>query len=668
MDDINKNAYDQDEDEFALKKDDTELRDETDAGEPKSRTEPSHAAAMMESIHARHSVQPINLSLKNVTYAPVTKSYRFKRVNESRQVILKNVSVEIQPFKLSGWMGPSGAGKSSLLKLAAGLIKNVKKDLLPGSTILINESKGEVPKNLVSVVWQDDLLLSNLTVYETVEFSARLKTDSSVSDAEVAQLVRETIIELKLKDVMHSVIGGHGSGGISGGERKRVAVAVEMVARPSVLLLDEPTSGLDSTSAENLMKIMKNLATMGHSIVAVLHQPRTTIFEELDDLLLLSKGNVVYFGSTCHVRKYLENCPSVKALPDQTGIADWIMDTITHEETRAECGLVERWASLSEKDKESYLTSPCAMLVDNHVSLKRRLSSLVELRAVKKYKVGFSIQLKLLVARSMKQRRGEKLTKIALLVTLAYTVLTGIFWFRLPDDTSRIYDRVSLFFFILIAQSNRIVTEGVNVFQQEKFLLARERAKKLYGVLPYFIANTVTDMTNTVLLPCVFGAIVYWVANLRPTAAAFFIYLLSLYLTVSAAQSTGLFLSIAIPNLQISLMLAPLITLFLMILGGFYVPYQNMNPAIAWASWVSMARYGFSIFIINEFGGRSIPCSPGNSPLLSSVSSCPLDGDDVISNLGITGKMANIWVNIGILIALQVLLRVASYGLLRRSN
>jgi ABC-type multidrug transport system permease subunit len=178
----------------------------------------------------------------------------------------------------------------------------------------------------------------------------------------------------------------------------------------------------------------------------------------------------------------------------------------------------------------------------------------------------------------------------------------------------------------------------------------------------------VTDMTNTVLLPCVFGAIVYWVANLRPTAAAFFIYLLSLYLTVSAAQSTGLFLSIAIPNLQISLMLAPLITLFLMILGGFYVPYQNMNPAIAWASWVSMARYGFSIFIINEFGGRSIPCSPGNSPLLSSVSSCPLDGDDVISNLGITGKMANIWVNIGILIALQVLLRVASYGLLRRSN
>jgi ABC-type multidrug transport system ATPase subunit len=553
--------------------------------------------------------------------------------------------------------------------LAAGLISNAKKDLLPGSTILINGYKGEVPKNLVSVVWQDDLLLSNLTVYETIEFSARLKTDSSISDTDVAQLVKETIAELKLSDVMHSLIGGHGSGGISGGERKRVAVAVEMVARPSVLLLDEPTSGLDSTSAENLMKLMKNLATMGHSVVAVLHQPRTTIFEELDDLLLLSKGKVVYFGATCHARRYLEQCPSIKALPEQTGIADWIMDTITHEETRAEFRLVERWASLSDEEKESYLgLSSATQTHSTNASLKKRLSSLVELQAVKKYKVGFLTQLKLLVARSMKQRRGEKLTKISLLVTLAYTVLTGIFWFRLPNDTSRIYDRISLLFFIIIAQSNRIVTEGVSVFQQERFLLARERAKKLYGVLPYFIANTVTDMTNTILLPCVYGAIVYWVANLRPTVAAFFTYLLTFYLTVSAAQSTGLFLSIAIPNLQISLMLAPLITLFLMILGGFYVPYQNMNPAIAWASWLSMARYGFSAFIINEFQGRSIPCSPGASPLLSSVNSCPLSGDSLIADLGITGIVANLWVNIGILIALQVVLRLASYALLRRSN
>jgi ABC-type multidrug transport system ATPase subunit len=276
---LNRSVYDQNENDVVVNNINAELYDETDPGEPKRRSAPSHAAAaMMESIHARHSVQPVNLSLKNVTYAPVTKSYRFKKVKESRQVILNNVSVEIQPFQLSAWMGPSGAGKSSLLKLAAGLIKNVKHDLLPGSTILINGSKGEIPKNLVSVVWQDDLLLSNLTVYETVEFSARLKTDSTVSDAEVAQLVQETITELKLKDVMHSVIGGQGSGGISGGERKRVAVAVEMVARPSVLLLDEPTSGLDSTSAENLMKLMKNISPFGNSIVYLFIESCSYIF------------------------------------------------------------------------------------------------------------------------------------------------------------------------------------------------------------------------------------------------------------------------------------------------------------------------------------------------------------------------------------------------------
>lgn len=626
----------------------------------------TQASAMMESIRQRHSVQPINLSLKNIKYAPVTKSYRSKQMEQVRQVILDNVSVEIEPFKLSAWMGPSGAGKSSLLKVAAGLIRNTKKDLLPGSTILVNGSKGEVPKNLISVVWQDDLLLSNLTVYETIHFSARLKTDSTVSYTEVAQLVQETIHELKLNHVLHSLVGGGGTGGISGGERKRVAVAVEMVARPSVLLLDEPTSGLDSSSAENLMKLMRNLADMGHSVVAVVHQPRTTIFEELDNLLLLSKGNVVYSGARCRARGYLEDCPGVKALPDQTGIADWIMDTITFHETQSDTSLTTRWASLSEEDRQKHCLQSSAITAIS-VKENRRLSTLGELQSVKKYNVGFATQLKLLVARSMKQRRGEKLTKLSLLVTVAYTFLTGIFWFRLPDNTSRVFDRSSLLFFIIIAQSNRIVTEGVSVFQRERFLLARERAKKLYGVLPYFIANTVTDMTNTILLPCVYGAVVYWVANMRPTAAAFFTFMLTLYLTVSAAQSTGLFLSIAIPNLQISLMLAPLLTLFLMILGGFYVPLQNMNAAVAWASWLSMARYGYSAFMINEFQGRSIPCS-SDATLLSAGNSCPLSGDDVIKQFGITGIVSSVWVNILFLIAMQVVLRLASYVLLRRSS
>ena len=124
------------------------------------------------------------------------------------------------------------------------------------------------------------------------------------------------------------VVGREVRGCIRRGERKGVAVAVEMVAYPC------RQHGLDSSSALSLMKLMKRLATMAHSVVAVVHQLRTTIFELLDHLLLLSKGKVVYSGASCLATGRLEGCPGRKAVPEQTGIADWIMDTMTQEETR----------------------------------------------------------------------------------------------------------------------------------------------------------------------------------------------------------------------------------------------------------------------------------------------------------------------------------------------
>jgi ABC-type multidrug transport system ATPase subunit len=133
-----------------------------------------------------------------------------------------------------------------LLSVAAGLLSDPTNDLLQGSTIRVNGEKGALPKNLVGVVWQEDLLLPNLTVRETVRFAARLKSPSGTSDKDVDLLVDETLSQLGLDGVKDSLIGVSSGGvgrGISGGERKRVSVAVELVAKPSVLLLDEPTSG-----------------------------------------------------------------------------------------------------------------------------------------------------------------------------------------------------------------------------------------------------------------------------------------------------------------------------------------------------------------------------------------------------------------------------------------
>jgi ABC-type multidrug transport system permease subunit len=239
----------------------------------------------------------------------------------------------------------------------------------------------------------------------------------------------------------------------------------------------------------------------------------------------------------------------------------------------------------------------------------------------------------------------------------------------MPNSTGWIFERNSLLFFMLIAQSNGIVIAAVTVFQRERALLQRERAKKMYGVGAYFLAKTLSDMTNNVILPLLYCLAVYWTSGLRPTLPAFLKFILNLYLTFSTAQSMGLMMSIAIPNMQVALVLTPPITLFFMIMGGFYIPFDSMHPGVEWLSWLSFARYAFTALVVNEYQGRDIPCATNDVSISIGADSgqCPLPGEDVIHSLGIQGVAESFWFNMAMLLLLQIFFRISAYWLLRRS-
>ena len=295
------------------------------------------------------------------------------------------------------------------------------------------------------------------------------------------------------------------------------------------MFLDEPTSGLDATTALELMQTLKHLArSQGHSIVTVIHQPRTTIFNHyIDSLLLLSRGRVVYNGQPKHVRAYLEtNCGGrVTPLPPETGIADWIMDVIKEDEQKqkqqqpnkkedgfaASPRLADYWEQhvAKQKGQGSDVEESTDLTVFRDESGKttnmgqppqRSLSTLEELKAVPKYNSTFWLQFKLLTQRTMKQQRGERLTTTTATLQMAFLFFTALFWWRLPDTTRYIFERNSLFFFMLIGQSNGVVISAVTVFAMERTLLRRERAKKMYGVASYFLAKTVSGTLCLVLL------------------------------------------------------------------------------------------------------------------------------------------------------------------------
>ena len=584
-----------------------------------------------------------------------------------------NCNQHLQSFFALFNIMPSSHCKTSLLSCCAGLLADPENDLSKDSCIRINGGKGKIPKRLIGIVHQDDLLLSNLTVKETIRFAAILKSPKSNTKEQIIdKLVDDTISRLGLSDVQDSLIGTPGGNGISGGERKRVAVAVELVARPSVLLLDEPTSSLDATTAFNLMVTLKELAAIGHAVAVVIHQPRTSIFNLFDNLLLLSKGEVVFDGIPSDARHFLEASPDVNALPPETGLADYIMDVITDDEKRdGGRSLPSLWINHVNKQAKAHKVKCDNQLkqrsnnLSKSTNLQRRLSSLRELKNEPKFEATFLTQLKLLIVRAQRQGRGERITRVALLLTSCWTIFTSLAWGYLPDNTDYVFNRASLLYFILIAQSNSVVTTSMMTFGGERKLLSRERAKKMYGVLPYFIAKTLADSVNSVVMPMIYGVTVYWICNLRSAAANFFLFVLVYYLCISAAQSLGLFLSIAIPNFSVALMLAPLITICLIIIGGFYIPFDKMGPALAWASWISPARYGFTAFVINEFNGRQIPCATDNMKCATD-NECPLPGSSVISSFAITGIWSNLWINVGMLLLIQVFLRVATYIMLRK--
>eukprot|EP00980_Cylindrotheca_fusiformis_P017987 scaffold5709_cov100-Cylindrotheca_fusiformis.AAC.7 len=330
-------ATEPDATERATEPDATERAASSMMDEEKEEEASLHSKSSNKLLNPTIEVPIVELTLENVRYEPQTSSANSKsnggKAKDSRTTVLSDISTKISPYKLTAWMGPSGSGKTSLTSVVAGLVDPAD---ITGGSIKVNGEIGRLPKKMVGVVWQDDLLLSNLTVEETIYFAARLKSPHGTPESQVEEIVEETMAELGLLHIRNNLIGSPLANvrGISGGERKRTAVAAELVIRPSLLLLDEPTSGLDATTARALMTTLRDLANLGHAISVVIHQPRTDIFKMIDHLLLLSKGHVIYDGPASSARAYLEACPSVDPLPAETGIADWLSDTIIDDEKK----------------------------------------------------------------------------------------------------------------------------------------------------------------------------------------------------------------------------------------------------------------------------------------------------------------------------------------------
>jgi len=264
-----------------------------------------HTLSIAPSNHISLSeVDPVDVEIRNLSVtvdmqstawslAALLTRKRSQDESVTQKSILHSASASMPAGTLTAIIGGSGSGKTTMLNTMAERMASGR--ITFGGSTLFNGMAG-INSIRSAYVMQQDVLLSTLTVRETLRFSADLRLPPPTSEEERRKIVEEVILELGLKDCADTRIGNHQHKGCSGGEKRRTSIGVQLLSNPSVLFLDEPTTGLDATSAFQLIRTLKGLARKGRTIITTIHQPRSEIWGMFDRLVILTRGSPVYSG------------------------------------------------------------------------------------------------------------------------------------------------------------------------------------------------------------------------------------------------------------------------------------------------------------------------------------------------------------------------------------
>jgi ABC-type multidrug transport system ATPase subunit len=241
--------------------------------------------------------------------------------------ILKGVSGCVRPGEMLAIIGGSGAGKSTFLDILA-MRKSTGevtgKVLFNGTP---GQELGSLLRRVTGYVTQEDIAKETLTVRETLRFQAELRLDPKTFTPKMREARVEQVMEqLGISHRADMRIGNEEKRGLSGGEKKRVAIGVALVTDPSVLYLDEPTSGLDSYNSLAVIRLLRKLTEMGKTVITTIHQPRSTIFELFDQLLVLNQGQTVYLGPASEATKYFDAIGF--PIPPHINPSDFVIDVL----------------------------------------------------------------------------------------------------------------------------------------------------------------------------------------------------------------------------------------------------------------------------------------------------------------------------------------------------
>ncbi|XP_051008252.1 broad substrate specificity ATP-binding cassette transporter ABCG2 [Acomys russatus] len=595
------------------------------------------------------------LSFCNITYRVKVKSGFLVRKAVEKE-ILSDINGIMKPG-LNAILGPTGGGKSSLLDVLA-----ARKDPrgLSGDVLINGAPQPANFKCSSGYVVQDDVVMGTLTVRENLQFSAALRLPTTMRNHEKNERINTIIKELGLDKVADSKVGTQFIRGVSGGERKRTSIGMELITDPSILFLDEPTTGLDSSTANAVLLLLKRMSKRGRTIIFSIHQPRYSIFKLFDTLTLLASGKLVFHGPAQEALQYFasagHHCEAYN------NPADFFLDVINGDSSAV---MLNR----EEEDYEANKTEePCKMekpITENLVEFyanssicretKAELDQLPEAQKKKRiatfkepiYVTSFCHQLRWIARRSFKNLIGNPQASIAqIIVTVILGLVIGAIYFDLKNDRAGIQNRAGVLFFLTTNQCFSSVS-AVELFVVEKKLFIHEYISGYYRVSSYFFGKLISDLLPMRFLPSViYTCIVYFMLGLKKEVEAFFIMMFTLIMVAYTASSMALAIAAGQSVVSVATLLMTISFVFMMLFSGLLVNLGTIGPWLSWLQYFSIPLYGFSALQHNEFSGQDF--CPGlnttvNSTCDSSYTICT--GDDYLISQGIDLSPWGLWKN-----------------------
>nr|XP_023908151.1 pleiotropic drug resistance protein 1-like isoform X2 [Quercus suber] len=532
-------------------------------------------------------------------------------VIEDKLVLLKGVSGAFRPGVLTALMGVSGAGKTTLMDVLAGR--------KTGGYIEGNITISGFPKNqetfarISGYCEQNDIHSPHVTVYESLLYSAWLRLSSEV-DSETRKMFIEEVMELvELNPLRNALVGLPGVNGLSTEQRKRLTIAVELVANPSIIFMDEPTSGLDARAAAIVMRTVRNTVDTGRTVVCTIHQPSIDIFEAFDELFLMKRGGQeIYVGPlghhSSHLIKYFESIEGIRKIKDGYNPATWMLEVTSSAEE------ITLGVDFTNVYRNSDLYRRNKALIQE---LSKPAPNKKELYFPTQYAQSFFTQcMACLWKQHWSYWRNPPYTAVRFLFTVFIALIFGTMFWDLGSKTKRqqdLFNAMGSMYAAVLFLGVQNASSVQPVVAVERTVFYRERAAGMYSALPYAFAQVTIELPYVFAQAVFYGIIVYAMIGFEWTVAKFFWYLFFMYFTLLYFTFYGMMTVAVTPNHHIASIISSAFYAIWNLFSGFIIPRTRIPVWWRWYYWACPVAWTLYGLVVSQFGDIEELMNDGNN-------------------------------------------------------